>query len=90
MDEGQEVHTRIEEVHSLVKAIHLEEDKTNIFKILKGVRQGDPISPKLFTAAMESVFRNLDWQSKGIVVDGEHLTHLRFADDILILSHRAQ
>ncbi|PIK46507.1 endonuclease-reverse transcriptase [Apostichopus japonicus] len=70
--------------------IHLEGDKTNIFKILKGVRQGDPISPKLFTAALENAFRNLDWQSKGIAVDGEHLTHLRFADDILLLSHQPQ
>jgi len=70
--------------------IHLEGDKTNIFKIMKGVRQGDPISPKLFTAALEDVFHNLDWQSKGIAVDGEHLTHLRFADDILLLSHQPQ
>ena len=81
---------------SLVKAIykdpsariHLEDDKTNIIKILKGVRQGDPISPKLFTAALERVFSNLDWQSKGIVVDGERLNHLRFADDLLIISHQ--
>ena len=70
--------------------VHLESTTTNAFKILKGVRQGDPISPKLFTAAMEDVFRNLDWSSLGIVVDGEHLTHLRFADDILLLSHTPQ
>ena len=63
---------------------------TNAFKILKGVRQGDPISPKLFTAAMEAIFRNLDWHSKGIIVDGEHLTHLQFADDILLVSHDPQ
>ena len=67
--------------------IHLENTATNSFKILKGVRQGDPISPKLFTAAMEDVFRNLDWQSKGIVINGEYLNHLRFADDILLVSH---
>ena len=61
---------------------------TNAFRILKGVRQGDPVSPNLFTATLEDIFRNLDWQSMGIVVDGEHLTHLRFADDILLLSHK--
>jgi hypothetical protein len=41
--------------------IHLESTTTNAFKILKDVRQGDPISPKLFTAAMEDAFRSLDW-----------------------------
>ena len=51
------------------------------------MRQGDPISPKLFTSAMEDAFRTLEWQAYGINIDGEHLTHLRFADDILLLSH---
>ena len=63
---------------------------SNAFNILKGVRQGDPISPKLFTATMEDVFRNLEWQSHGIEVHGEHLTHPRFADDILLVSHTPQ
>ena len=67
--------------------IHLESTTTGAFKILKGVRQGDPISPKLFTAAMEDAFRSLDWESYGINIDGEQLTHLRFADDILLVSH---
>ena len=65
--------------------VHLESTTTEAFKILKGVRQGDPT--KLFTAAMEDVFRNLDWQSNGIMIYGEYLTHLRFADDILLVSH---
>ena len=67
--------------------IYLENTTTCVCKILKGVRQGDPISPKLFTAAMEDVIRNMDWQSKVIAINGEHLTHLRFADDIMLVSH---
>ena len=70
--------------------IHLENTTTNAFNILKGVRQGDPISPKLFTATMEEIFKNLSWESKGIVINGENLTHLRFADDILLVSHDPQ
>ena len=50
----------------------------------KGVKQGDTISPKLFSACLEMVIRKLNWK-KGIKVDGEHLTHLRFADDIVLL-----
>ncbi|CAF4674817.1 unnamed protein product, partial [Rotaria socialis] len=55
--------------------------------INRGVRQGDTISPKLFTAALEDVFRTLSWENRGIMVDGELLTHLRFADDIVLFAY---
>lgn len=54
------------------------------FKIEKGVRQGDPLSPKLFSAALENIFRKLDWSSLGLNIQGEKLNHLRFADDIVL------
>ncbi|KAH7684588.1 protein F43G9.7 [Aphelenchoides avenae] len=56
--------------------------------IRRGVRQGDTISPKLFTAALEEVFKELRWEDRnncGIVIDGRRLTHLRFADDIVLI-----
>lgn len=56
------------------------------FPIKKGVRQGDPLSPKLFSSVLEMVFRNLDWENKGLKIDGENLNHLRFADDIVLFS----
>ncbi|CAG9137374.1 unnamed protein product [Plutella xylostella] len=58
------------------------------FPINRGVKQGDPISPKLFTALLETIFRNMNIedQSFGININGERLTHLRFADDIVILA----
>ena len=34
------------------------------FRLEKGVRQGDTISPKLFTAFLESVIRKIKWESR--------------------------
>ena len=56
------------------------------FIIAKRVRQGDIISPKLFTACLERVFKGIDWNQSGIAIDGESLNHLRFADDIVLIS----
>ena len=61
-------------------------EKTDKFKIGRGVRQGDTISPKLFTTALESVFKKLDWSMMGINVNGQYLSHLRFADDIVLIA----
>ncbi|XP_030850228.1 uncharacterized protein LOC590229 [Strongylocentrotus purpuratus] len=60
---------------------------SNKTMIRKGVRQGDTGSPKFFTACLESIFKTLDWSSKGININGENMSHLRFADDIVITSH---
>lgn len=53
-------------------------------KIDCGVRQGDPMSPKLFNTVLEYAFKTLEWHNKGIKIDGEYLNNLRFADDIVV------
>ena len=62
------------------------------FGIGRGTRQGDPISPILFNAALEALMRRLcaKWfpqQACGIDINGRKLTNLRFADDLLLFSH---
>ena len=52
--------------------------------IQRGVRQGDPISPKLFAATIQEVFKNAQLEEKGINIDGEKLSNLRFADDVAL------
>lgn len=57
--------------------------------IEKGVRQGDPLSPKLFTACLEMVFRKMNWRD-GVNIDGEKLNHLRFADDVVLIAKNSR
>nr|CDJ97522.1 RNA-directed DNA polymerase (reverse transcriptase) domain containing protein [Haemonchus contortus] len=59
--------------------------------VKRGGQQGDTISPKLFSAALENIMSHLEWENLGVVVDGCHIHHLRLADDIvLITSHIEQ
>ena len=59
------------------------------FEIKRGTRQGDPISPVLFNAALEELMGRLHgkWATKrkyGISMGDRKLTNLRFADDLLL------
>jgi len=65
-------------------------EETDEFKIEKGVRQGDCLSPILFTAVLEEVFKTLDWKKKGLRINGEYLSHLRFADDIVLFASNTE
>ena len=69
--------------------VHLHKESEKI-RIKMGVRQGDTISPKLFTAPLESIYRRLNWENKGVKIDGEFLSNLRFADDIFLCTETPQ
>ena len=69
--------------------VHLHKESEKI-RIKRGVRQGDTTSPKLFTATLESIFRRLYWENKGVEIDGEFLSNLRFSDDIFLCTETPQ
>ena len=76
--------------------VHLHKEGEKI-RIKRGVRQGDTISPKLLTAiiagyaaTLESIFRWLYWENKGVKIDGEFLSNLRFSDDIFLCTETPQ
>ena len=67
--------------------------KSDQFKLGRGVRQGDPLSPFLFILAQEVMFRLLDreFHLKKISrvkasINGPAITHVMYADDIVLFS----
>ncbi|KAK6764014.1 hypothetical protein RB195_024373 [Necator americanus] len=54
--------------------------KNIIIDVKKGIRQGDTISPKIFTATLENAMQQLERESEG---GGRQLNYLRTADDIV-------
>ncbi|CAH2240333.1 jg25875 [Pararge aegeria aegeria] len=67
-------------------SVRIQDQTTKPIQLQRGVRQGDVISPKLFTAALEDVFKLLDWNGLGSNINGEYITQLRFADDVVIMA----
>ncbi|XP_030025374.2 uncharacterized protein LOC115443910 [Manduca sexta] len=80
----------IKKIYSNSKARVQLETLGEIFQIKRGVRQGDPLSPKLFSAVLETIFRKLIWDQYGLRIDGQKLNHLRFADDIVLFEEHPE
>ncbi len=79
----------IENIYAKATATIKLQTNSDIIPIEKGIRQGDSISPKLFTATLQEIFKSIKWQHEGILIRDERLTNLRFADDIIIFSESA-
>ncbi|XP_026313952.1 uncharacterized protein LOC113225758 [Hyposmocoma kahamanoa] len=71
-------------------SVQVQSKKTRPIQLHRCVRQGDVIYAKLFSNALEDVFKTLNWTGLVINVNGENLTHLRFADDIVIMAESLQ
>ncbi|KAF2894939.1 hypothetical protein ILUMI_11235 [Ignelater luminosus] len=61
--------------------------KTSKISLNRGTRQGDTISFKLFSLVLELAFKNLNWNNKGININGRYLNHLRVANDTVLISN---
>lgn len=76
----------IKDMYRNVKSRIITDKIGNYFNIERGVKQGDPLSPLLFNCALEEIIKQTKWNEKGILINGERLNNLRFADDLVIIS----
>ena len=80
----------LQNIYSQITArTHLDQLVSDEFPINRGVRQGDPLSLKVFTAVMEEVFKKADI-SEGKHVDGEKITNLSFSDDVALFNENTK
>ena len=79
----------LEHIYSVARSEFFIGNDSIEVNIERGVRQGDAISPSLFTACLREVMRSLNWDQYGINIDGQYLSYLVFADDIALFSQNA-
>ena len=74
--------TILEDIHTGATArAHVDNQISEKMSILRDRKQEDPIVPKLFTSTVQEVCTNAQPEEKGINIDGEKLSDLRFADN---------
>uniref|UniRef100_A0A6M2DYL2 Putative reverse transcriptase n=1 Tax=Xenopsylla cheopis TaxID=163159 RepID=A0A6M2DYL2_XENCH len=64
-------------------------DSFNI-NLLRGVKQGDPLSPLLFNIVMNPLIEHLNGTEFGLKFENAKINVLAFADDIIIVSDSAE
>ena len=69
--------------------VHMHKESEKI-RINTGVRQGTPPHPSCSRQHWRALFRRLNWENKGVKIDGEFLSNLRFADDIFLSTETPQ
>lgn len=69
-----------------IAIIRNENEETEKISIKKGVRQGCILSPVLFNIYSESIFKQALNEDDGIAIGTEHLSNIRYGDDIVLVA----
>ncbi|CAF1143775.1 unnamed protein product, partial [Brachionus calyciflorus] len=72
-------------VSKVVIVINLE--VSNIFNITRGVKQGGPLSPFLFSVYIEELGTTLDESEIGITIGNFTINNILYADDIILIAN---
>lgn len=60
--------------------------RTPSINILRGVKQGDPLSPLIFNMVLDELLVRIDILGVGITVGDQRISVLAYADDLVLLS----
>jgi len=55
-------------------------------QVRRGIRQGDTLSPKLFTATLSMALNDIDWSDMGLKMGDTILSSLEYADDVVLMA----
>lgn len=58
--------------------------RSDTITLLRGVKQGDPLSPKLFIIVMDELLCDLDRRFDGIKMGDVNISNLAYADDLVL------
>ena len=88
----EEVIDGIREMYeSASTVIRVGEETTRPIKILRGVKQGCPLSPLLFNIVMDELLLRFDQRNDlGIQVGNEKVSIMAFADDLVIITESGE
>ncbi|KAK2174678.1 hypothetical protein NP493_781g01024 [Ridgeia piscesae] len=74
----------LKEMHTnSTMTVHLHKE-SNTFNIRRGARQGDT---KAVYGSTRKPIRRQTWETIGLKIDGGYLSHLHFADDVLVCAN---
>jgi hypothetical protein len=74
--------------YSVSKAHVMVKDKlSDIFRTSIGVKQGGPLSPRLFCAYMEELNERLNSLNIGFKISNIYINNLMYADDVLLIAN---
>jgi hypothetical protein len=62
-------------------------EKSTVFKTTIGVKQGGPLSPRLFSLYLEDLEEMVDNTGIGIGIGNLHINLLLYADDIILITN---
>ena len=88
--DGKMYHT-LKAIYTLTNTcVKINDKTTDWFTTRSGVRQGDCLSPTLFSLFLNDFFHELNALNKGVQVGDDNITVLAYADDIAIITESEQ